>query len=60
VRLAVNCFEFESWSSGSAAAASCEAVKKKQETIVTKGSFVNCCLKKLLGLSRFGLDRVRC
>jgi hypothetical protein len=60
VRSAVNCFEFESWSSGSSMAASCAAVKKKQGMIVTKGSFVNRCLKKLLGLCRFGLDWVRC
>jgi len=60
VRSAVNCFEFESWSSGSSMAASCAAVKKKQGMIVTKGSFVNRCLKKLLGLCRIGLGRVRC
>jgi hypothetical protein len=38
----------------------CAGVKKKQETIVTKDNFVNCCLIKLLRLGRFGLDRVRC
>jgi hypothetical protein len=53
VRLVVNCFEFESWSSGSSTVASSATVKK------TKGSFVNHWLKKLLGLCRFGLDRVR-
>jgi hypothetical protein len=56
VRSSLNCFEYESWSYGSAAATSC-ATMKKQATIVTKGSFVNRCLKKLLGLCRFGLDR---
>jgi len=50
VRSIVNCFEFKSWSFGSLAAASCAAVKKKQETIVTKGSVVHHCLMKLLGL----------
>jgi hypothetical protein len=50
VRSAVNCFEFESWSFGSLVVAFCATVKKKQETIVMKGSFVNCCLEKFLGL----------